>query len=142
MPANPTFAAFAAMLRTALGDALHPADSVLDMFAEDGVMEFPYAPPGLTSRVTGKPALRAYFAEVGGLLSIPAMADVVAHRVDDGRTFVVEFRCDGRVTATGRPYRQRYVSVVELLEGRIAHYRDYWNPLVILEATAGAETRA
>lgn len=132
MPANSPLDSQAAMLRTALGDALRPADGVLDMFAEDGVLEFPYAPP---DRVTGKPALRAYFAEVEGLLSIAAMT----HRSDDGGTFVIEFRCNGTATETGRRYRQRYMSVITPRHGRIVRYRDYWNPLVVLPAIGGVE---
>jgi ketosteroid isomerase-like protein len=44
--------------------------------------------------------------------------------------------------ATGAPYNQLYISVVTLRDGRIAHYRDYWNPLVVLTALGGTEAAA
>jgi ketosteroid isomerase-like protein len=55
---------------------------------------------------------------------------------------IFEFSCSGEGVATGAPYNQLYVSVVTLRDGRIAHYRDYWNPLVVLTALGGTEAAA
>jgi ketosteroid isomerase-like protein len=41
--------------------------------------------------------------------------------------------------ATGKPYNQRYISVIETREGRIVKYRDYWNPLILLRAMNAQE---
>jgi ketosteroid isomerase-like protein len=43
---------------------------------------------------------------------------------------------------TGVAYDQTYISVVTLRDGRIARYKDYWNPLVALAALGGAEALA
>ncbi|MBL4733431.1 MAG: hypothetical protein JKY82_12710 [Rhizobiaceae bacterium] len=40
---------------------------------------------------------------------------------------------------TGARYDQNYISVVRVQGGRIVHYRDYWNPLILLEAVGGVE---
>ena len=61
------------------------------------------------------------------------------HPTPDG--FVLETSCEGVATHTGKPYNQQYISVITLRDGHIVHYRDYWNPLVVLEAMgAGRST--
>jgi ketosteroid isomerase-like protein len=37
------------------------------------------------------------------------------------------------VKATGAPYEMSYVVVLKTIDGQMALYRDYWNPLVVLE---------
>lgn len=131
-----TLTTLADMLRANLGDLLAPAESFVDMFAEDGAMEFPFAPDGIGETLVGKPALSAHFKSIGGMLSISAIKDVEVHRADSD-TVVVEFACEGVVVPTGKPYPQRYVSVIKLKDGKIVRYRDYWNPLVLNTAFEG-----
>lgn len=53
-----TMGSFTSLLRLALGDRLDPsADTFLDMFAADGVMEFPFAYAGLPERIEGREAM-------------------------------------------------------------------------------------
>lgn len=138
-----TVMSFSAMLREALGSALAPgASRFLDMFAEDGVMEFPFAPPGVAKRLEGRPALAAHLASLEGLASFNRMALRSCHRALDAEVFVLEFDGFGTGAATGRPFEQSYVSVITLRDGRIAQYRDYWNPLVVIEALGGDAVRA
>jgi len=125
----------ARLLRTHLADALAPAESFIDMFTPDGVLEFPYAPAGLPRRLDGRKAIESHLRLVSGLLSIGEMLDVEVLLGREGTRAVLEFRCEGTARATGKPYWQRYVSVITLREGRIALYRDYWNPLVVIAAT-------
>ena len=40
----------------------------------------------------------------------------------------------GRALETGKPYNQQYVVVAQAREGKLAHYREYWNPLIAAEA--------
>ena len=132
---EPDLPAFSAMISRALGDLLAPgADGFAAMMAEDGVMEFPFAPPGLPARLEGRDAIAAHLAGLPALLSIESLSEPEVHLGRDGETAVLEFDCRGRAVATGRPYEQRYVSVITVRDGRIARYRDYWNPLVVLDS--------
>jgi uncharacterized protein len=134
------FENFSDLLRVALGHRLAPADSLLDMFTEDVVFEFPYAPDGLPRRLHGRSALAAHLERLGPLLSFGQMELDAVHAA--GETVVVEFSCNGQGLATGAPYNQVYISVVTLRVGRIAQYRDYWNPLVVLAALGGSTAAA
>lgn len=130
----------ARLLRRHLGDALAPAERFSDMFAPDGVLEFPYAPEGFPARLEGRGEIASHARMVSELLSIGDMLDVEALVNHEGTRAMLEFHCEGLVRATGKPYRQRYVSVITLRDGRIALYRDYWNPLVVTAAMEGNRT--
>lgn len=130
---------FSDLLRTALGTRLAAgADSFLDMVAEDVVMEFPYAPAGLVDRLEGKEAIAAHLERLGGMLEIDSMSEPVVHQSTDPDLFVLEFEGHGRGVETGEAYDQNYISVIRLRQGKIVHYRDYWNPLVVLRALGGS----
>ena len=133
MAENQTMKLFAELLRSSMGDQLVPeAVSFLDMLAEDAVMEFPFAPPGLPACLDGKAAIRNHVESLGGMLQIGSFSSPTIHRTPSG--FVLEFTCLGVGTQTGRAYNQEYVSVITLRDGRIVRYRDYWNPLHVLDA--------
>ena len=132
---EPDLPAFSAMIYRALGELLAPgADGFAAMMAEDGIMEFPFAPPGFPARLEGRDAVAAHLAGLPALLDIESLSEPEVRLARDGETAVLEFDCRGRAVATGRPYDQRYVSVITVRDGRIARYRDYWNPLVLLDA--------
>lgn len=134
-----SLAPFSAMLREALGDLLAPdATTFLEMMAPDCVMEFPFTLPIWTRRVEGRPALAQYIEGLGHTLQIERMTlSRVLHTSEVG-VVVLEFDGAGRALSGGGSYEQSYISVVTLRDGRIQHYRDYWNPLVALELSRGA----
>jgi uncharacterized protein len=134
------FDTFSDLLRAALGNRLAPSDSLLGMFAEDIIFEFPYAPEGLPKRLDGVAALDAHLQKLGPLIDFGAM--VLESVYASGATIVFEFSCTGRGVRTGAPYDQDYISVVTLRDGRITRYRDYWNPSVVLTALGGRDAAA
>lgn len=135
-----TFNSFTSLLRGALGARLKGGPEAADLFTEDVVFEFPYAPEGLPVRLEGLPSLADHLARVGPMLELRAFT---LHAVYPSEAAViVEFSCQGQGVATGLPYDQDYISVVTLREGRIARYRDYWNPMVVLDAFGGAQAAA
>jgi ketosteroid isomerase-like protein len=133
MSQDRTMELFAALLRSSMGDQLAPGTvSFTDMLADDAVMEFPYAPPGLPKVLNGKAAIRKHVEALGGTIRVEQFSSPIVHRTPSG--FVLEFACSGIGTQTGRPYNQEYVSVITLQDGLIVRYRDYWNPLIVLQA--------
>lgn len=131
---------FSAMLRQALGPLVDAdAEGFIDMMAPDGVMEFPYAPPGYVTRIEGRVALADYLAGFGDILAIDRMTEPTVHLTRNPNVVILEFGCIGRGQKTGQPYDQRYISVITLRDGRIVRYLDYWNPLVALAAVGGVD---
>jgi len=135
---------FPAMVRRVLGHRLRPdAETFPDMFAVDGVLEYPYAPPGLNTPMAGRDAIIANFQRIRTLLRIDGVADVSEIGVSDPDMVVVEFSGWGEGLVTKEAYNQRYISVIRTRDGSIVHYKDYWNPIALLQAVKGSEmTRA
>lgn len=73
-------------------------DPFIELFDDEVVFEFPYAPDGFTQRLEGKAALYDYVRNLPGQLKLSQF------------TFI------------------------ETKDGKIVHYKDYWNPLVVLAA--------
>jgi len=103
------------------------------LWAEGGTMEFPFAPEGWPARLEGKQAIAAYMRDYPDHIDLHEFPDLRIHQTVDPETIVVEMRGVGRLVETGNPFDMTYIAVVTIQEGRITSYRDYWNPLVVLE---------
>ncbi|MFD9686344.1 nuclear transport factor 2 family protein [Kitasatospora sp. NPDC059146] len=101
------------------------------LWAEDGVMEFPFAPPGLPRRLEGREAVAAYMRDYPDHIDLHDFPELRIHRTTDAATIVVEMRGVGRVVRTGDPFDMSYIAVVTVRDGRFTAYRDYWNPLAV-----------
>lgn len=129
----------ASVMRDALGDRVDPsAETFVEMMAEDFVMEFPFARPGMQPRIEGRTAVLTYLMTVGQGISVDSVSHVVVHDTADPDVVIVEFDAHGRALKTGEPYEQRYISVIRTRDGRIVHYKDYWNPIQGLKAQLGS----
>jgi len=134
-----TVESFSAMLRKALGNRIAPdATTFLDMVADNGVMEFPYSPSGLPDRLDGKAAIARHLEGLADMIAFDRMGEPTIYATTDPDVTIVEVEGFGRAVSTGEAYDQRYISVIRTEAGRIVHYRDYWNPLVVLRALRGS----
>jgi ketosteroid isomerase-like protein len=103
----------------------------VDLWAEDGLMEFPFAPPGWPQRLEGKEAVADYMRHYPDHIDLHDFPDLRIHRTTDPQTIVVEMRGVGRLVETDTPFDMTYIAVVTVRDGRITSYRDYWNPLAV-----------
>lgn len=111
----------------------------LDMFTDDGAMEFPYALEGMPKRIEGREALANHLVRFPDRFDFSSFSDPTFHYSTNPEVMIAEFSCQAQVLSTGRPYNQSYVSVITIRDGKIANYRDYWNPLVALQALGGED---
>ncbi|MBW4701648.1 nuclear transport factor 2 family protein [Micromonospora sp. RL09-050-HVF-A] len=112
------------------------------LFADDGVMEFPFAPAGQPSRVTGRAAVHDYLIDYPEILDVREITEVTVHETTDPAVLVAEFTAGGVVVASDRPYRLRYIAVLTIRDGHIVHYRDYWNPQAAQDLLDGGLVRS
>lgn len=112
-------------------------DAVADLWAEDGIAEFPFAAGDAPRRLVGREAVRGYLAGYPDVYDVQEIPAITVHRTERPDTVVVECHAVGRTVRTGEPYRMDYVVVVTVQDGLITHFRDYWSPLATASA-AGA----
>jgi uncharacterized protein len=99
-------------------------DGLADLYAEDAVVEQPFALPRPV-RLAGREAIRRHFA-AGSRLPLELRArDIVVHETTDPEVIIVEYVYDGRVTTTGRTLSISNVQVMRIHDGLISTSRDY-----------------
>ena len=146
-PTFPFLAANKRLLQTALGDWLAPGvEDYLDLFRDDAVLEIPYGATEAGDRVEGKAAISAYMEQLRGKVTLEEMRLTASYVSPGGEgggaagdTMVLEYA--GTVHAEKREvrFRQRYIAVVTVRDGRIALFREYTNPLLARNAFAGGD---
>jgi ketosteroid isomerase-like protein len=112
-----------AWLETALTCLLDKdVDSWVNHWAEDGRIEFPFAPAGYVAKVEGKAAIADYMASLPTKFDFRHFDILTTYSDASGQQAVVEFTCEGTVLETGRPYHQRQVT---LISGERTELRPY-----------------
>lgn len=102
-----------------------------ELWDEDGVLEFPFAPEGWPKRLEGRAAVAAYMRGYPDHVDLHDFPSVEILQTVAPETIVVEMRGVGRLVQTGGPFDMSYIAVVTVKDGLITHYRDYWNPLAV-----------
>jgi uncharacterized protein len=104
-----------------------------DLFADDGVLRFPFAPPGMPREIRGREAIRASRAAETGRRSLFAVdgVDLVVRETDDPEVVVTEIEHYGHSNALDGPYRFRALGVVRVRDGEIVSYDDYMDPIAM-----------
>ncbi len=114
-------------------------DEWIELWADDGVLEFPYGPAGRRHVYKGKSDILAYMKHATGRVAADTIVQMRVSPMLDPGMAVVELSFKGRVLADDAPYNQSLVIFFEVLDGKLRHYREYWNPLITMDAMGGRE---
>ncbi|MGE4427267.1 MAG: nuclear transport factor 2 family protein [Solirubrobacteraceae bacterium] len=104
------------------------------LFAEDGVWEMPFAPAPVPEVVAGR-VLIGHFAD-WLFAAVPDLRLVSfdARETADPQVILIEMQMTSPVTYTGRTYANTYCSLMRIVDGRVALFREYFDPTVVLDA--------
>ncbi|MEU9076965.1 nuclear transport factor 2 family protein [Kitasatospora sp. NPDC004745] len=108
----------------------------IDLFAEDGILEFPYPAWGLPSRMQGRKELLAQMTMFREQLKVD-FSEPEFYTADADDLVIAGFTGECTLLATGGQYLQTYLSVVRFEQGLIALYRDFWDPWSVMAAAGG-----
>jgi uncharacterized protein len=102
-----------------------------DLFAADGVLAYPFAPPGWPAELTGREAIRAHFSRAARSRELFEMEEVQAtvRETDDPEVVVAEITHHGWSRVTESPYRLTAIGVIRVRGGEIVRYDDYMDPI-------------
>ncbi|EFC82162.1 nuclear transport factor 2 family protein [Parafrankia sp. EUN1f] len=120
--------AYARFQEILLGGAPEIAD---ELYADDVIIEFPFARPGMAKRFEGRESFKAFVSAQGAALPVrfEEFRNVVIHDTADPEVIVVEYDLAGTVTTTGQRGSQSFLLVLRVRGGRIVHLREYQNVL-------------
>ena len=109
-------------------------ETYANLWTEDAMHEYPYAPAPYSKKLEGRDAITAYIANVTQSATNWSFTNFVFTTTSNPDIVFVEFEGSALVTATGKKYQQIYIGCITLQGGKIARYREFWNPGWILDA--------
>src|ERR1700689_4778294 len=106
-----------------------------DLFAEDGVLAYPFGLPGPPAEPRGRDPIPAFFADRGRTRDLFGMDGVEAliRETDDPEVVVTEITHHGWSKAAGAPYEHKALGVIRVRDGQIVRYDDYMNPIAVAQ---------
>lgn len=116
----------------------HP--DLMEMLTEDAVIKFPYHLATTPTQLVGKQEIVKYFAGIANLMTFEEFRLVAAHQTINPDVAVLEYEGTGKAVRTGRSYQQKYITVLTFRDGRISHWKDYWNPIRVLNAIGESDS--
>ncbi|WP_162906655.1 nuclear transport factor 2 family protein [Algihabitans albus] len=108
-------------------------EQIIPLWNDNGVMEFPYVPEGSPSRFEGVDAIRTTLASAFVQRTMMSFFDVTSYQAVDPNFAFVEFKGD-MTLQSGAPYNNTYIAKVEARDGKLIHFKEFFNPLVDLAA--------
>jgi uncharacterized protein len=108
-----------------------------DLLAQDVVFDFIITVPDYPRHVVGRDNLIELYRGYGAMFFLDRCYDLRTHPSPSTSTVVLEYSSAGKVVATGKPYGNRYISVVTIKDRKVTEWRDYLDPLRVLAALEG-----
>jgi ketosteroid isomerase-like protein len=109
---------------------------IVDLFAEDAVIVWPFARPGAPARIIGLSAIRSLYTAwfQAPPLEYQAFTGTVVHETADPEIIVVEYDIHGMTTGSRTPFQLGVIRTIRIHDGQIVLLREYMNPLAMTEA--------
>jgi ketosteroid isomerase-like protein len=100
-------------------------------YTDDMVLELPFTDPPqqIEGRANALTFLSKAFETYKMQLTITEVHDCL-----DPDELIVEFRSNGHMTTTSKPYANRYIAVLRFRDGKIYAQREFFNPKIADEA--------
>jgi uncharacterized protein len=112
-------------------------DNLMDLLADDAVIEFPFAPPNRPAKLTGKQEIVSFFAALRGHMRLDEVRIVATHRTTDPNVVILQLEGKGQNIENGRIIESKYVEFLTFRDGLVVRLQDYWNPLIGILAMGG-----
>ncbi len=110
----------------------------IDLFDENGVMEFPFAIEGQREKIEGKEKIREVYnspSPMRKLIEIRKIHSTI-HQAGDPDSIIVEFSAEGKIIATGKDFHiSSSVAIIKGRNGKILSYKDYPNTIGFAKIT-------
>ena len=106
-----------------------------ELYAEDAIVEYPFALPSGPARLAGRPKISRYFAAVARQPLALKAHHIVVHETTDPEVVVVEYDYDMLVTGKTDAVQVSNIQVTRVRDGQIVASRDYHNHPAMAAAT-------
>lgn len=115
-------------------------EDYFDMLADDVVFEYVISVPGYPRRVEGRQGIIDLYSGYDSYMRVHSADNLRIYRDPKASVVVLEYEVHGRSVQTGRPYDNRFVSIITVTDEKVTHWRDYLDPIAIFDATQWPDT--
>ena len=116
-------------------DGLVDGDDYYDLLAEDVVFEYVISVPGYPARVEGRQSIVDLYGDYTDYVTMHSADNLRVYRDREASVVVLEYQVHGESVTTRRAYDNRFVSIVTIKDGKVAHWRDYLDPVAVFNAS-------
>ena len=114
----------------------------IELWTEDAVQDMPFSPPEFPSRLEGKEAIARHYSSLPSAVGKMDFLKLKLYPMQDLNWILAEYRGEIEVLATGRLYNNSYCGLFHLRDGKIALFREYYNPLTLREGFGDGLTQS
>jgi len=115
-------------------DGLVDGNHFWDAVADDAVFEFRYHFPGWPHRLESRAEYMRALEGYG--MHLHSADGLVVHMTRNPRVVILEYEVHGTARSTGKPYDNRFCSIVTIKDRKIVLWRDYMDSLAPVQATS------
>jgi uncharacterized protein len=101
-----------------------------DAVADDAIFDFLYNFPGFPNRMEGRSTYMSWFSNYG--IKVNSADNLRVYNVQGENIIVMEYQVHGIEPYTGRPYDNRFCSIVTIKDRKIVYWRDYMDSLAVM----------
>jgi ketosteroid isomerase-like protein len=110
-------------------------EDYFDLLADDVVVEYVISVPGYPRRVEGRQAVIDLYRGYDDYMAVHTADSLRAYWDPRASVAVLEYEVHGESLLTGRPYHNRFVSIITVKDGKVSHWRDYLDPIAVFDAS-------
>ena len=115
-------------------DGIADGRHFFNLLADDVVFQYVITVPSYPRQVVGRSAVAELYRPYGDTFVLDRCFDLAVHHDREAGVVVLEYASEGRVVSTGAAYANRYISVLTIVHGQVARWRDYLDPIAVFEA--------
>jgi ketosteroid isomerase-like protein len=115
-------------------EGLADGEDYFDLLTDDVVFEYVISVPGYPRRVEGRQNIIDLYSGYGDFMAVHSADHLRVYRDREASVVVLEYEVNGESVQTGRPYSNRFVSIITVKDRKVTHWRDYLDPIAVFDA--------
>ena len=113
---------------------LADGEDFFDLLADDVVVEYVISVPGYPKRVKGRQNVIDLYSDYDSYMTVRSADNLHVYRDPAASVVVLEYEVHGKSAQTGRPYNNRFVSIVTIKNSKVTWWRDYLDPIAVFDS--------
>jgi uncharacterized protein len=113
---------------------LAEGEDYFDLLTEDVVFEYVVTVPGYPRRVEGRQSIIDLYSNYDDYMTVRSADRLRVYRDPEASVVVLEYEVHGESVQTGRPYNNRFASIITVKDDKVTLWRDYLDPIAIFDA--------